>query len=361
MKVRNVFNMTGMALVLAAALFIALAACSDGSTDDDGSSGGSGGGSVGYTVSTFAGGQGSGYKDGMVTAAQFFRPSGVAVDSAGNVYVADAGNKRIRKITSAGVVSTFAGKDSRDYGEDIDGTGTEAYFYGPRGIAMDGPGNIYVADGFGGIRKISSAGTVTTIAEDDTANVAIDSAGNIYFVDVGNQRIRKITSAGVVSTFAGNGTRGYMDGTGATAQFDYPNGVAVDSTGNVYVADSGNHCIRKINSAGMVSTFAGNGIQGFIDGPGQEARFISPQGMAVDSAGNIYVTDYNNCIRKISSAGMVTTIAGNTPNGGYSSGYKDGPGQEARFSSPQGMAVDGAGNIYVADSENHSIRKLIPQ
>jgi len=246
------------------------------------------------------------------TTARFNEPRAVAVDSDGNLYVADYNNNRIRKITSAGVVSTLAG--SGTYGHH-DATGTEAQFNQPIDVAVDSSGNVYVAD-TSNIRKITPEGVVSTFAGDGRSGykdatgtsaqfsiptgVAVDSSGNVYVGDSYNQRIRKITPAGVVTTLAGSGTDGHHDAAGTEAQFNYPEGVAVDSSGNVYVADTGNHRIRKITSAGKVTTLAGSGTAGFADGAAATAQFNEPTGVAVDSSGNLYVADFwNNRIRKI--------------------------------------------------------------
>ena len=316
-------------------------------------------------VSTLAGSGTPGYTDGTGTSAQFKNPYGVAVDGAGNVYVADRYNHRIRKITTSGVVSTLAGSGTPG---NADGTGTSAQFYNPTGVAVDGAGNVYVADlSNHRIRKITTSGVVSTLAgstsgyTDGTgtsakfknpSGVAVDGAGNVYVADEYNHRIRKITTSGVVSTLAGS-TSGYTDGTGTSAQFYNPFGVAVDGAGNVYVADQGNHRIRKITTSGVVSTLAGS-TSGYTDGTGTSAKFAYPFGVAVDGAGNVYVGDYNNQrIRKITASGVVSTLAG---NGTY--GYTDGTGTSAKFKNPTGIAVDGAGNVYVADESNHRIRKI---
>jgi sugar lactone lactonase YvrE len=319
-------------------------------------------------VSTFAGSGEVGSNDATATAPSFYNPSGVALDASGNVYVADSKNNKIRKITSAGVVSTFAG--SGEEGR-TDATGTAASFNRPFGVALDASGNVYVADSKNNkIRKITPAGVVSTFAgsgeegrTDATGTaasfnrpfgVALDASGNVYVADYINDKIRKITPAGEVSTFAGSGYSGSTDGTGTAASFYSPTGVAVDASGNVYVADTSNNKIRKITPSGVVSTLAGSGAQGSTDGTGTAASFYRPVGAAVDAAGNVYVADtYNDKIRKITSAGVVSTFAG---SGDF--GSTDGTGTAASFKFPQGVAVDASGNVYVADTYNHKIRKI---
>ncbi len=326
---------------------------------------------TGHPVTTFSGSGQRGFADGTGAAAKFSNPTGVAVDSEGNVYVADKGNQKIRKITPAGVVSTFAGNSISG---DANGAGTTAKFNQPFGIAIDSQGNVYVADiGNHKIQQLTTAsdGTVmvSTLAGSEAGfrdgigtaakfyfpiGVAVDNAGNVYVGDKYNQKIRKITPARVVSTFAGSGQQGFADGTGAAAQFNNPNGVAVDSEGNVYVADEGNHKIRKITPAGVVSTFAGSGQRGFADGTGTAAQFNRPYDVAVDSEGNVYVADlFNHKIRKITPARVVSTFAGSGQLGSA-----DGTGPAAKFKYPNGVAVDSEGNVYVADEGNHKIRKI---
>jgi sugar lactone lactonase YvrE len=264
--------------------------------------------------------------DGTGAAARFNHAFGVAADSAGNLYVSDRGNNTIRRITPAGVVTTFAGRPGSTGSRD--GAGAEASFDYPGGIATDRAGNVYVSDyGNYTIRKITPAGVVTTLAGTAGARgsadgagaaarfegplaVAADGAGNLYVTDLHNT-IRRITPAGVVTTLAGKAhAEGSSDGTGATARFSFPRGIATDSAGNVYVADHGNHAIRKITPGGLVTTLAGRaGVEGSADGAAAAARFSGPLGIAVDSADNVYVVDLDNhAIRKITPAGTVSTV-----------------------------------------------------
>ncbi len=326
-------------------------------------------------VTTFAGSGIGGYVDGLGTASKFYFPFGICSDSSGNIYVADSGNNRIRKITPSGVVSTLAGSGPSGPGGYADGIGSSARFNNPCGVCSDSSGNIYVADTQNNrIRKITPSGVVTTFAGsgggylDGTGNAAqfgnprglcSDSSGNIYVADIQNYRIRKITPSGVVSTIAGStpnsSFEGYIDGTGIVSQFRTTSGVCSDSLGNIYVADSENQRIRKINSTGVVSTFAGTTIS---EGIGSSARFNNPYGVCSDSSGNIYVADtHNNRIRKITPSGVVSTFAG---SGSGVPGFVDGIATFAQFNSPCGLCSDSFGNIYVADTGNHRIRKITP-
>ncbi|MFO0578450.1 MAG: hypothetical protein U1A78_30975 [Polyangia bacterium] len=328
-------------------------------------------------VTTLAGSAGmQGSADGTGAAARFSAPTSVAADGAGSLYVADTGNRTIRKVVlSTGAVTTLAG--SAGLGGSADGTGAAARFYSPQGVAADGAGSLYVADTENRtIRKVVlSTGAVTTLAGsaglrgstdgtgaaarfDYPTSVAADGAGSLYVADTENPTIRKVVlSTGAVTTLVGSaGQSGSTDGTGAAARFNSPQGVAADGPGSLYVADYGNHTIRKVVlSTGEVTTLAGSaGMRGSTDGAGGAARFSYPRGVAADGAGFLYVADLRNHTIRLST-GAVTTLAGSAGLPGST----DGTGDAARFSSPQGVATDGAGSLYVADYENHTIRKVV--
>ena len=323
-------------------------------------------------VSTFAGSGTIGGSNGAGITASFAFPSGVCADAAGNIYVADSFNNKIRKITSTGVVSTFAGSGLQG---GINGAGIAASFYAPIGVCIDAVGNIYVADNANyKIRKITPDGVVSTFAgsgivgsTDGTATMAsfnspsgicIDPSGNIYVTD--NEwfagRIRKISPTGVVSTFAGSGESGSTNDVGIAASFGAIYDICADVAGNIYVADGSNQQIRKITPAGLVSTFAGASQQqsGSTDGVGVLATFNTPSGICIDAAGNLYVGERgNHKIRKISPTGVVSTFAGSGE-----AGSTNGNGIAASFNQPYGVCTDAIGNIYVADQWNHQIRKI---
>lgn len=330
----------------------------------------------GGVVTTLAGSAGlTGSADGTGAAARFYHPAGVVADVSGHLYVSDVGNYNIRAITPSAVVTSVAGlAPTRG---SADGVGSAASFTTPLGVAADSSGNVYVADTNNStIRKISAAGVVVTLAGaarstgavDATGSaarftyptsVSVDGSGNVYVADYGNDTIRKVTAAGVTTTLAGTaGSSGAVDATGAAARFSSPFGVAVSGTGTVYVADTGNDTIRMITPAGVVSTLAGTaGSVGAVDGTGAAARFHYPNGVAVDGSGNVYVADtMNSTIRKITPSGVVITLAGTAG----SVGSVDGTGAAARFAYPSGLAVDAGGNVFVADTGNSTVRKITP-
>ncbi len=292
----------------------------------------------------------------------FDQPSGVALDSAGNIYVADQVNHTIRKITSEGLVNTFAGLAG--VSGNTDGVGNAARFYYPSGVAVDSADNVFVADRYNGvIRKITSDGLVSTVAASaanrgDPHSVAVDSVGNLYVTDLNGSTVRKFTPDGGVTTLAGmRSSFGCNDGTGSAARFNHPNGIAVDSAGNVYVADQYCHTVRKVAPDGAVTTFAGKpNVRGGNDGVGNAAEFSSPNGLVADSIDNIYVVEDGGTIRKITPSGVVTTLAGTTNH----SGFLDGRGRVARFYRPSGIALSHLGDFYVADTNNDVIRLAKP-
>jgi sugar lactone lactonase YvrE len=327
---------------------------------------------IGLYFGTLAGTPGSsGSTDGIGSAARFAEPDGIAVDTAGNVFVADTSNHTIRKITSAGVVTTFAG--TAGVSGSTDGAGSAARFNAPFGLTADTAGNLFVTDNNNfTIRKVTSAGVVTTLAglagssgsTDGTGSAArfnysygitTDTESNVFVADTDNFTIRKVTSAGVVTTLAGlAGSIGSTDGTGSAARFGNLFGLTTDTEGNLFVTDTSNNTIRKVTSAGVVTTLAGlAGSTGSADGAGSAARFNSPKGLAADTAGSLFVTDTNNCtIRKVTSAGVVTTIAGTSGVTGSANGF----GSAARFQNASAIAVDTAGNPFVTDQFFQTIR-----
>jgi sugar lactone lactonase YvrE len=274
-------------------------------------------------VTTFAGSATAGTANGTGTAATFSLPNAITIDSSGNLYVIDAfAATQIRKITPAGVVTSFAGQVGVT--GSTDGTGTAARFGGIQGIA-------------------------------------IDSSDNLYVTDTSNFKIRKITSAGVVTTFAGSGTTGTLDATGTAASFQNISNITVDSSGNLYVVESTAQTIRKITSAGVVTTLAGSGTSAYVDGTGTAASFQQIGGITVDSSGNLYVTESGggNTIRKITSAGVVTTFAGLKDS---TDDDINGTLTAARFQQPYGITIDSSNNLYVSEFQfgfQNNIRKIV--
>ena len=312
----------------------------------------------------------AGSTDGSGSSAKFSNPIGMAVDASGNIYVADEGNHKIRKITPAGAVTTFAGTGSPGA---TNGTAlNQATFNGPFGLCFDAAGNMYVADYFNNmIRKITPGGVVSTYAGSGTqgyldgsagsarfnnpTGVAADALGNGYVAAYGNQMVRKSAPDGTVAVLAGQTTAGYVDGQGTAAKFGGLQTLTFDPQGNLIVADKSNNMIRKITPNGTVSTLAGQLTAGYADATGTSAKFSYPAGIAIDISGNMYVPDFNNNrIRIVSPSGAVTTLSGTGI-----AGPNNGSGSVATFSNPYGVAIDKSGNLYVSDFTNLTIRKVL--
>ena len=317
-------------------------------------------------------------ESGSSLASQLYAPETVTIDNSGNIFIADRGNHRIRKVTRAGVISTIAGNGQIGSSGD-GGLAVNAPLNSPNGVAVDNSGNLYIADTNNNrIRKVNSSGIISTIAGsgiqgfdgDGSANPALqqfdipvgiflDAAGNLLIADAGNHRIRKLNlTSGVLTTIAGKGYgSGTPDGTTAIDSFlRYPTSVVADATGNIYISNTSGHNVKKINSAGILTNFAGNGVNGF-SGDGADAKlaqFSSPGGIGLDAAGNLYVTDQgNHCLRKIDTSGKISTAAGR----GANTNFKDpviAPA-DANFNAPAGVVVDRAGNIIIADTNNHRV------
>ena len=340
---------------------------------------------------------------GPATAAQISRPRGIAVDGSGNVYITDTDNNRIRKLDTSGIITTIAGRGNHQNSgfEGDGGPAIAALLHSPRGIAVDGAGNVYFADtGNRRIRKVDAAGVITTIAGDGNRpavktssfggdggaatagqlsfpyGVAVDGAGNIYIADAGlNSRIRKVDAAGIITTFAGTGTEGYRGdgGPAVEAQLHYPSGVAADSAGNVYIADTGHSRVRKVDAEGTITAFAGDGIgerqpppdeiargrfgDGGDGGPAVEAAVSDPIGLAADRTGNVYIATGRR-IRKVDAAGTISTIAGGGAIDDHGDGGDGSPATAVELGRTTNVAVDAAGNIYIAEVGKDRIRKV---
>jgi sugar lactone lactonase YvrE len=329
-----------------------------------------------YTISTVAGVYPI-VDGGPATSTLLYSPFGVAVASAGDLYIADTDNNRVRRVTPEGVITTVVGDGAAGFRGD-GGPAASARLNQPRDVAVDSAGNLYIADRFNDrIRRVTPSGIISTVAGGGGAqgfggdggpatrarlnrpeNVAVDPAGSLYIADTGNHRIRKVGPDGVITTVAGTGTPGFNgDGVpGPQAQLNAPSDVAVDTFGNLYIADRNNHRVRRVTPAGTVSTYAGNGTAGSAgdNGPATLAQLRFPGGVAVDEAGNLYVPVVGS-IRKVSPAGIITTIAGTATEGFSGDG---GPALAAQFDNPVDGAVDAAGNLYLADQRNHRVRKI---
>ncbi len=330
-------------------------------------------------ITTIAGGGGNGLGDGAAaTAATLQQPSGVAVDSAGNIYIADGQDQRVRKVNAAGVITTFAGTGNRDFS----GDGSQAANAGlnqPSSVAVDSSGNVYIADRLNHrVRKVTPTGIISTFAGNGTAGfagdggaagsanlnspsvVAVDSSGNLYIADTNNRRIRKVTPGGTISTYAGNGNGNFSGdgGSALSAGIPAPAGLAFDSSGNLYVSDSSNR-VRKITASGVISTFAGSGGTGSAGdgGAATSATLSTPAGLAVDAAGNLYISDESSSkVRKVNATGIISTYAGGALVGGN---FGDGSqAVNASLALPIGLAIDANGNLLIADSNHGRIRKV---
>ncbi len=332
------------------------------------------------TITTIAGIGTGGFSGdgGQATSAQLNSPLGVAVDQGGNVYVADVLNNRVRRITPAGQIATIAGTGTAGFSGD-GGQATSAQLNTPYGVAVASNGDVYIADvNNNRVRRVTSAGTISTVAGTGTATstgdggqatsatlfapigVALDASGNLYVSELGAHKVRRVTTAGVISTFAGNGTAGATgDGGQATsAQLNNPLGVAVDAGGNVYIADVANNKIRRVTAQGTITTFAGTGTAGASGdgGPATAAQVNTPYGVAVDAAGSLYIGDTgNHKIRRVTTAGTITTVAGTGAIGATGDG---GPASSATLSTPTGVAVGRDGSLYLSVTGAHRVRKI---
>jgi len=331
-------------------------------------------------ITTVAGAQGqSGFAGdgGPATSALLANPTGIAIDRSGNIYIADRGNNRIRLVTaSSGVITTIAGSNTIGLSGD-GGSAAKATFTLPTSLAFDSAGNLYIADENDYvIRRISTAGIITTVAGtgqpgsggdngpatkaqlSGPEGIAVDASGNLYIVDTYNQRIRYVNAAGMITTIAGNGVAGFSgdNGPAVSAQFSSPIGIALDASGAVYVADLDNNRVRRFTVGGTIGTFAGTTINIGDGGPSIQARLNAPWSIAVDSSGNLYIADRSdNRVRKVAPSGTIATLAGNGQNG-Y--GGDGGPSTMAILNTPNGIAVDSAGNVYIADAGNNRIRRV---
>jgi trimeric autotransporter adhesin len=334
-----------------------------------------------YIIITVAGGiDSAGYSGdgGPATAAELYSPTGVALGVSGNILIADQKNDRIRNVNTGGIISTIAGNGSPGFSGD-GGQATAAEIYKPFGVAADPAGNIYIADTYNNrIRKVTTGGVISTFAGNGIAgfsgdggpataaelsspvDITLDVSGNIYFSDYLNNRIRMVTTGGIISTFVGNGIGGFSgDGGLATAaEIHYPWGMIFDASGNFYVVEEGSNRVRIVNTGGIINTFAGSGILGFSGDGGQAtaAEFYEPTGITLDASGNVYIADqYNNRIRMVNASGIISTFTG---NGAYGFSGDGGQATAAEINVPQALAMDASDNLYIADLYNERIRKV---
>ena len=331
------------------------------------------------TITTVAGTGTPGFSGdgGPAAAAQLSFPAGVAVDSSGSYFIADLGNHRVRKVDPSGVITTVAGTGTAGFSGD-GGPATAAELDSPSDVVLDSAGDLFIVDfGDNRVRKIDTSGTITTVAGtgaagssgdggsaasaklDAPAGLDIDSAGNLFIADYGNNRVRKVSASGTITTVAGTGAAGFSgDGGPATsAKLDAPGDVVVWA-GNLFIADSSNSSIRRVDPSGVISTVAGTGVTGFSgdSGPATSAQLSFPVGLAVDSSGNLFIADYgNNRIREVDLSGTITTVAGTGAAGSSGDG---GAAVDADLYAPARVNLDAAGDFFISDLANSRIREV---
>ena len=316
---------------------------------------------------------------GQADMAEVNRPNDVILDNLGNLYIADLSNYVIRKVNTAGIISTVAGNGIMGFAGDS-GQATNAELNGPSAITIDAVGNMYIADGKNRVRKVNTAGIITTIAGGGNcgssycgdggqasaaelygpSGLTFDALGNLYIADQSNNRIRKINTSGIITTVVGNGTMGFGgdNGQAVAAEINQPSGVVFDAAGNLYIADTGNNRIRKVNTSGIINTFSGNGTIGFNGDGGQATatELNAPSGVSFDNIGNLYIADEgNNMIRMINTSGIISTAVGNGTPGFIGDG---GQATDAELNSPTSVVIDTMGNLYITDYANNRIRMV---
>ncbi|MCX6396057.1 MAG: PxKF domain-containing protein [Propionibacteriales bacterium] len=311
---------------------------------------------------------------GPATSSNLFNPYGVAVDGSGNVYIADTVNNRVEKVTPGGQLSVIAG--TGDTGAPTEGPATSSNLDLPIGVAVDGSGNVYIADyGNNRVEQVTPGGQLSVIAGTSSqgaptagpatssnlnspAGVAVDGSGNVYIADQGNHRVEQVTPGGQLSVIAGTGVAGAPTaGPATSSNLDNPTGVVVDGTGNVYIADGRNNQVEKVTPGGQLSVIAGTGAAGApTAGPATSSNLRTPFGVAVDGSGNVYIADTSNHrVEKVTPGGQLSVIAGTGAAGAPTAG----PATSSNLSYPTGVAVDGTGNVYIADFGNHRVEKLV--
>ena len=337
-------------------------------------------------ITTYAGTNTYGFSGdgGQATNAILWNPTGVSLDSTGNVFIADSSNNRIRKVGTNGIITTVAGTNTAGYFGN-GGPAVKAGLDNPRGTVMDTHGNLFIADSYNyRVRKVATTGIITTVAGNgsytysgdagaatkagisDASDVGVDTRGNVFVCDTGNALIRKIGTNGIITTYAGNRTFAFSgDNAAATnASLDYPDAVALDVRGNLFIADLENNRIRKVATNGIITTVAGNGTAAFTGDGGKatNASLSGPSGVAVDATGNLFIADASNQrVRRVGTNGIITTYAGNGAPGPYLIGTFSGDGgaaTNAGLSNPTDVAVDAAGNLFIADAFNYRIRRV---